>query len=170
MQRRQAIRNIALISAGAVLAPACNFEGGPVYKNIPLKPEQFQLIEWLTDAILPKGELPFDTPESASHFALNMINDCFDPKDIQNYLTGLKIFMQYVQDEYQTSCKNLNPEQQVLLFSKIMQSDILPKSLRYFLSTTKQLSVRHFTSSEYFMQNYLNYEFVPGRYSGCVSV
>ena len=171
MKRRQAIRNIALISSAAAFMPACNLTGEQaVYENIPLDSEQLQLVEWLTSAILPKGELEIQTPETTPRFVLGMINDCFDPKDIQKYLTGLKIFAQYVQDEYQTSYKSLNPEQHILLFSKIMQSEVLPKSLRYFLSTTKQLSIRHFTSSEYFMKNYLDYEFVPGRYSGCVNL
>lgn len=171
MKRRELIRNIALVSAGITLMPACNLEiSRPVYENIPLDNEQWKLLSRLTKAILPKGELPVTTPETTPDFVLTMINDCFEPRDIQKYLTGLRVFQQYLRDEYDLPFQRLNPEQHLLLFSKIEQSELLPESLQYFLHTTKQLTVRHFTSSEYYLKNYLDFEFVPGRYLGCVRV
>ena len=171
MERRQAIRNLALLSSGMVLMPACKVDLpiGPTYENLLLDADQLKLIEYLTNAILPKGDLEIITPEPTTHFVLRMINDCFEPEDIQRYLTGLKIFTQFVQDKYQTSPDKLNPEQNQLVFAEIMQSELLPESLPYFLNTTKQLTVYHFTTSEYFMKNHLGFEFVPGRYVGCVN-
>jgi len=32
------------------------------------------------------------------------------------------------------------------------------------------LTVQHFASSEYFLKNYMEFEFIPGRYSGCLNV
>lgn len=170
MNRRKAIRNIAIISSGVVLLPACEIESLPVYENLTLDRQQLDLINWLTSAILPKEGLEIPTPESTSDFVLTMLNDCYSPEDIHKYLAGSKIFMQYVKDEYGTSHTNLNPEQSILLFSKIMKSDLLPESLKYFLATTKQLTVRHFTTSEYFLKNHLDFEFAPGRYLGCAPV
>ena len=170
MKRRQAIKNIALVSTGMALLPACRMNTLPVYTNFSLEAEQLKLLEWLTNAILPKGDPKVDTPESTVDFLLAMLDNCYDPQDIQKYLIGLKLFVQFVRDEYQTTFRNLNHEQAVLLFSEIMQSEILPESLQYFLDTTKQLTVRHFTSSEYFLTNYMDFEFVPGRYLGCVRV
>jgi len=142
----------------------------PVYENLALESQQRELIGWLTNAILPKEGLEISTPESTSDFILTMLNDCYAPEDIRQYLAGSKIFMQYVKDEYGVSYNNLNPEQSILLFSELMKSDLLPESLKYFLATTKQLTVRHFTTSEYFMKNHLDFEFAPGRYLGCVPV
>lgn len=170
MNRRKAIRNIAIVSTGIVLLPACEMESLPVYENLALEPQQLDLIDWLTNAILPKEGLEISTPESTSDFVLTMLNDCYAPEDIRQYLAGSKIFVQYVKDEYGISYKKLNPEQSILLFSEIMKSGLLPESLKFFLATTKQLTVRHFTSSEYFMKNHLDFEFAPGRYLGCVRV
>ena len=171
MKRRQVIKNIALASSGVFLLPACKLTDPlPTYTNLPLDADQLALMDWLTDAILPKGELPISTPEPTTHFVLTMINDCFNPEGIQKYLTGLRIFNQYLQDEYPSPYQNLNAEQHILLFAKIEKSDLLPESMHYFLNTTKGLTVQHFASSEYFLKNYLDFEFIPGRYSGCVNV
>lgn len=170
MNRRKAIRNIAIVSAGVVLLPACETGSVPVYENLALEPQQRDLINWLTNAILPKEGVEISTPESTADFVLTMLNDCYAPEEIREYLVGSKIFIQYVRDEYGGTYKNLNPEQSMLLFSEIMQSDLLPESLQYFLATTKQLTVRHFTTSEYFLKNHLDFEFVPGRYLGCIPV
>ncbi len=169
MKRRQAIQNIAIISSSLALMPACNFVDEPVFENVPLEPDESKLLKWLTEAILPKdGEPQITTPEPTYQFVLSMINDCFDPEDIQKYLTGLKLFYQYIKDEYQMFYSGLNPEQHILLFTEVSKSEMLPESLQYFLNTTKQLTVRHFTTSEYFLKNHLDFEFVPGRYNGCV--
>lgn len=173
MRRRKAVRNIALLTSGIALLPACQFEGTrslPVYENIPLDQNQYALIEWLIEAILPKGEPKVTTPESTPHFVLTMINDCYDPVDIRKYLTGMQLFQQYVQDEYQMAYEQLNPAQNILLFTELSESKIIPKNLSYFINTTKRLTVQHFTTSEYFLKNHLEFEFAPGRYLGCVSV
>lgn len=172
MKRRTAIRNLGLISAGFSFLPACNFtEKPPVYDRVPLETEQYHLVEWLTQAILPEAEEPrITTPEETPHFVLTMLNDCYAPEDIEKYLTGLQLFDQKIRDQYQTGFKKLEPEQQILLFTEVSESETLPESLKYFLNTTKRLTVQHFTTSEYFMINHLDFEFVPGRFKGCVAV
>lgn len=170
MKRRQVIKNIALVSSGMVLLPTCRFEQLPTYRNFSVETDDLELLSWLTENILPKGALEISTPETSVQFLLTMLDDCYDPKDIQKYMTGLKLFVQFIRDEYRTSFRNLNPEQAMLLFARVTKSDLLPESLPYFLATTKRLTVQHFTSSEYFLKNYMDFEFVPGRYLGCVRV
>lgn len=162
---------MSFVSAGALLLPACNLgEAIPVYERVPLEDDQYRLIDWLTQAILPDGEPLVETPEKATHFVLTMLNDCYAPEDIEKYRLGLQLFNQHIEDTYNTSYKRLDPEQQVLLFTEVSESEILPDNLKYFLSTTKRLTVRHFTTSEYFLTNHLDFEFVPGRFVGCVPV
>lgn len=170
MKRRQVIKNIVLASSGMVLLPTCRFEQLPTFQNFSVETDDLELLSWLTDSMLPKGELEISTPETTVQFLLTMLDDCYDQPDIQQYMTGMKLFVQFIRDEYRTSFRNLNQEQAVLLFAKVTNSDVLPDSLPYFLSTTKRLTVQHFTSSEYFLKNYMDFEFVPGRYLGCVRV
>ena len=174
MNRRKAIRNLTVVSSGIVLLPGCNLPPAavavPQFDHIPLLPEQWTLLQQLTTAILPLDEVPVETPESAAEFVLRMVNDCAEPEEILEYQVGMKVFSQFVQDKYGLSFDLLNPEQHLLVFAEAIQSEILPDSLGYFLETTKRWAIRHFTTSEYFMKNHLGYEFVPGRFTGCVPV
>lgn len=167
MKRRTAIRNLTIFATGIAFMPSCDLEEtAPTFSNVSLEPKEWQLIQKLTKAILPKGETPISTPETTPMFVLNMLNDCFEAEDIKKYVSGLKLFLQYVQDEYKMPFQNLNTQQNVLMLTEITNSPIFPKNLKFFLNTTKNLAVRHFTTSEHFMKTYLNYEFVPGRYDG----
>ena len=125
-------------------------------------------MDWLTKSILPNDHLNIAFPESARRFVLTMVSDCLDEEGIQDFMTGLKLFPQYIQDKYQTSFQALNAEQHILMFTELANSEIVPDALKFFMATTKQLTVRHFTTSQHFMETYLEYEFVPGRFEGCV--
>ncbi len=171
MKRRKAIRNLAIASAGMALMPACSaIDSGPVYSNFTLEPDLGKLLTLVTEAILPKRGLDIQTPETTTEFVLLMINDCMEPEERQEYLIGLRVFRQFVRDKYEQPFSALNPEQHLLLFNEIEESELLPECLPFFLNTTKQLTIRHFASSEFFMKEYLDFEFVPGRYLGCVEV
>jgi hypothetical protein len=170
MKRREALQHIALISAGLAFLPACNTEKWPVYTNIPLDPEQQRLMQWLTDSILPSGDLPITTPEQRVHFVLRMVNDCHSPKEIEQFRSGLQALQQYLQAANQSALSKMTPEQSEAMLSDMPAAESNSEDLRYLLKTTRQLSIRHFTSSEYFLKNNLGFEFVPGRFSGCVAV
>lgn len=170
MKRRQALQNIVIISSGVALLPACDFEQVPVYENIPLERKQWRMLEWLTDAILPKGELEITAPESPADFVLTMVNDCYSPADVQKYVEGLQGFEQYLKGEFGTSFKGLKEEQKMDLLTKLSESETTPENIKYLYTTTRRLAQQHFTSTEYFLKNYLDYEFVPGRYIGCVAL
>jgi hypothetical protein len=170
MKRRKALQHIALISAGLAFLPACDSEKWPVYSNIPLEPEQQRLMQWLTEAILPKGEVPVTTPEPRAHFVLRMVNDCHSPQEIEQYRAGLQALQQYLQAANQSALSKMSPEQSEALLQELTTAESSSEDLRYLLKTTRQLCIRHFTSSEYFLKNHLGFEFAPGRFQGCVAV
>lgn len=160
---------MAVVASGAILLPGCRTETWPTYSNIPLEPDQHRLMAWLTEAILPKAGHPEITaPESTQHFVLTMINDCSAPEDIERYQQGLQAFQQYVVDKLGTGYKDVPPEKNILFFNEAVNSEDTPEELKNFINTTKRLSVRHFTGTEYFMTNIMDWEFVPGRFLGCV--
>ena len=168
MKRRKAVQNLALITGGLALMPACSVdEKEPVFDQLPLEPGDVRLVTKVADAILPKADIAIETPEPTAHFILNMVNDCYQEKEITRFTRGLKLFKQVIKDEYQKPFGELNAAQHNLLFTEITHSDIYPKSLKFFLSTMKRLTVRHFTSSSFFMSQKLDFEFAPGRYIGC---
>ena len=185
MKRRKAIQNIALFSAGTLLMPACQFESIPVFENVPLEKIQYQLIDQLATAMLPFDRTQLVMPESITDFILTMINDCYAPKDIQKFLLGLNNYQQQLQEKYKlpfnqlelaTQKEELNTlhlqrlaEVESAKEQKVALKD-LEKPTTYFFDTLKHLSQRHFTSSEYFLSQIMDFEFIPSRFNGCVKV
>lgn len=170
MKRREALQQIAVLTAAAAVLPACDFEAVPVLDNIPLERKQWRSLEWLANQILPTEDLAVTTPETRTEFVLRMVNDCYEPEDIQRFVAGLQGFDQYLQDQFETSYKQLNEEQTVQLLTQLQAGEGTPEDIQYLFETTRGLTRQHFTSSEYFMTKYLDYEFAPGRYLACVPV
>ena len=170
MNRRQALQNLALISAGIALLPACDFETWPEYEHIPLESDHKKLIKWLTEAIIPKGEIEIATPEPRAHFVLTMVNDCYESEDIEKYRTGMQNLVQHLKEAGTGSLKGLTPEESDQLIVQLIGDELLDENIRYFLQNTRRLSIQHFTSSQYFMENHLDFHFIPGWYNGCVQV
>lgn len=169
MKRRRALQNIVVATAGISMIPSCAVDTTPIFSNIPLAKEQYQLLRGIISAIVPPTDPELNTPESPVDFVLTMINDCYSPKEIKKYISGFNLFQQYILDEYKVPFDQLNSNQHILLFTEISNSEIFPKNLKYFVSGTKYLAVRHFNSSETFMKEKLNFEFAPARYIGCVA-
>jgi len=179
MKRRKALQNLAAVTATLMYVPSCTVEEPiPTFSNIPLTKEEYRLMGAIIEAILPKerasvaeSNLPspeISTPEKTEDFVLTMVNDCYKPIEVRRYRRGMRMFLQAVQDEHARRFEQLNKYQHVLMFTEMTESELFPKSLKFFLNTTKRLAVQHFTSSEYFLTQKLEWEFIPGRYVGCV--
>jgi len=169
MKRRTAIQSMIAVSTGAVLLPACNFFQEPlkVYANLPLDQAQRGMIAQLSKFILPTDDLEgFSTPESTLDFLLTMINDSYQKEDIDKYINGITELPTYLKKQYNTTFDKLQPEQ----FEEILTNQTVPESIKYFFNTTDQLTKQHFTTSEYYLKNFTDWEFAPGRYEGCVKI
>jgi len=176
MKRRRALQGIAVLGIAIPLLPGCKSPiPEKIYENLLLETEQRSLIQSLINLILPvdKKSVPIETPETTLDFVLTYINDCFEQEEIDDYLAGLNTFIaQYRGDDENNpiSFQSILPEQQNIMVAALEEGEDLPKELAHFYHSTKGLTIRHFTSSEMFMTKYLDFEFVPGRFSGCVSI
>jgi len=81
MKRRNALKSIVVVSAGTVIFPACQpteeVPSIPVFDNLAIDKNQYNLLGELTEYLLPKKDLEIPTPEPTSEFILNMMNDCY---------------------------------------------------------------------------------------------
>ena len=176
MKRRDAIRNMIAVSAGIAVLPACDFETFKVYENIPLEKEQYKMIRAVSETILPTGELEVPQPESTLDYILTMVNDCYEPEDVEKYASGVSAFQQYMAKNHEQLFRKVEEGELDILKSigPDFTEPIPPKKelspIQYFITTTKNLTQKHFTSSEYYLTNYMDYEFVPSRYLGSVKI
>jgi hypothetical protein len=171
MDRRTAIRNIVIASAGTLLIPSCskiktiNFlsEG-----KLLLDSEHKVYLAKISESFLPIQGISekIGKPED---FILTMLNDCSAPKDIQQFAKG---FEQYkaLMKESKLKMESSDLEKALPIVENILKSEPLKEELIFFINTTKNISIHHLTSSEYYMTEYLGYKLVPGAYEGCVDI
>ena len=169
MKRRSALQKIAWVSGGIAMLPYyCSTQSEiTVYNNLPIAISDRNLINLLSNLILPEDAESFSTMESRLDFVLTQVNDGFDSQEISDYLFGMTAFRKHVMATYGTSFEDLVELDQLACIGKTIDCS---DEKSFFVSTIKRHSLRHFTTSENYMKKYLNFEFMPGRYNGCVSV
>lgn len=170
MRRRVVIKKIGIIVGGlAVLPYACSNEQQLLHPNITpyLKSKQIELIGLISNLILPKKDLTFPTKESRQEFILTMINDCYSKSNIKKFLASFQYFESNIIEYYNNSFFELSFNEKINYLNNEYESK---SDSLFFLDTLKSYSILHFETSENFMSNYLNFEFVPGRYEGKVSI
>ena len=169
MKRRSALQKIAWVSGGIAMLPYyCSTQSEiTVYNNLPIAISDRNLINLLSNLILPEDPESFPTMESRLDCVLTQVNDGFDSQEISDYLFGMTAFRKHVMATYGTSFEDLVELDQLACIGKTIDCS---DEKSFFVSTIKRHSLRHFTTSENYMKNYLNFEFMPGRYNGCVSV
>ncbi|MEL6865721.1 MAG: gluconate 2-dehydrogenase subunit 3 family protein [Bacteroidota bacterium] len=171
MNRRQVLQSIVVASAGMIVYPAC--QPGtkepvmPSYDNLVIDLDEFQMIQELSHALLPLDGVEAPTPEPVYEFILTMVNDCYQPAQAEKYVDGLKRFQEIILENYQVGFKELSAEQRKEFLDYLYQSSDRQSPVKFFFDTTLQLSKQHFTSSEYFLKEQLDWKFLPGEYKGC---
>jgi len=172
MKRREALRNIVVVSSGSMILSSCDFESFKVYDNLPFEKSQFRLIRDLQKLILPKTGEIVDIKEDTLDYSLSVLNDCYDKEDIEKYLKGLMEFETHLKEKFNSNFAKLEDEQKWAMISNNGEVGN-PKASdewNYFLKTTKNLAVENFTQSQNFLVNQMEYEYMPNRYIGCAQV
>ncbi|MEM8525958.1 MAG: gluconate 2-dehydrogenase subunit 3 family protein [Bacteroidota bacterium] len=170
MNRRQAIGTIALGTAAITFFPQCQSIIVPTFKNFEVQPKAYKLLTHLADVILPKGELPIETVEPTAEYILNVIDACYSSEDRTKYLEGWAAYQTYVEEEVQRKPKKWDEAQTNTVLKKLELMLEEDNAFAGFYKSTKYLTRQHFTTSEHYMKDYLEFEFIPGRYEPCVAV
>ncbi len=172
MKRRVAIRNIAIITAGAAFLPACNSSDtvGIPLKNISVSAKEQNMLAQLAEVILPKTKSFIGSEDLKSHeFLLTMIDDCTSPEDQQKFTDGLKAFDKLCHDKFGQIFTGYTAEQKKSLLSDIEKKNDVGADAMNFYKTVKHYTVQSFTSSKQYMVDVRKYNMVPGsNFKGCV--
>jgi hypothetical protein len=173
INRRTAIRQLALISAGAALLPSClHDQSGKTnrYRNFKVDGEQGKLLEALTETLIPTTDTPGAKEISAHLFVWKMLDDCATPNDQAKFMKGMRQFDATSKDIEGKSFAALEPARREALLQAVTSKKSPDSELNFFYSTTKRLTILAYSSSQYFLTRVQVYELVPGRWHGCVPV
>jgi uncharacterized protein YggL (DUF469 family) len=97
-----------------------------------------------------------------------MINDCLDNERRIEFSVGLNSFQNEIFEVKKNNFHDLSLEEKNNIVAKFINNE--KSEIGIFLNYLKHYSLIHFETSENYMINYLNYEFMPGRYDGRVKI
>lgn len=171
MKRREAIRNIALASTATIFMTGCsdkNVAEFLVDGVLDLNQKHKDYLAKICETILPLNGLSpnIDSPVS---FISTMINDCTSSEDQTSYVTG---FEQYklLMTENSIKIKNADPSGVIDLITSALKSKTPQEELIYFITKTKDLSIRNLKTSEYYKTEVEDYKMIPDAYQACINV
>ncbi len=170
MKRRDAIKNILLASASTLFITGCS-EANVVElirnNKILLDNSHKDYLFKISESFLPIADLK-EKVGNPVDFIMTMINDCHSPKEVASFANG---FEQYkmLMEQSKLKIKSAKEDQVIPVVQKILEeTEQIQEDIVFFINKTKNLSVKHLVSSEYYMSEYLDYSLIPKEpFDGC---
>lgn len=169
MNRRIALKNVALVIAGTVLLPACDLSKpqAEVLQAI-LSPNEENLLAEIAETFIPASDTPGAKDLGVPEYIQRMLTDCYDTNTQQEFQQGLQRVDKKARNEYDRAFTALGMAERVEVLKSFESST--QEEERKFFGFIKGLSIAGFTTSEYVMTNHTGYKMIPGHYYGCIPV
>ena len=183
MNRRDAIKQTALLVGGAVSATAiagvmsgCQANGSPDWLPRYLSEEEAVLVEHLTEVILPASDTPGAKDVHVAEFIDIMLKDCYPTKDQELFKAGLLDLDKAAQVAFSKPFGKCSSDEHNKLITKL-DNDAFDASLEKNNSTQskfyrmlKELTLLGYFTSEKVMTTMLDYHPIPTKYETCLPV
>ncbi|MEO8712377.1 MAG: gluconate 2-dehydrogenase subunit 3 family protein [Parafilimonas sp.] len=172
INRRSAIKYFVIVSAGAALLPTCKpaDKKTSAFGNIPIDEDQQVLLAEMMETIIPGGTTPGAKEVSAQIFALQMLNDCYEQNDRDKFIKGMQQFQKNVKDKYHKSFTECTAAERNEIITTINAQKDAKDEATFFYKTLKQLTIRGYSGSRYYLTNVQVYKLVPGKFKASVPV
>jgi len=191
LNRREAIRRVALLMGGAVSAPAilgvlagCSAEPGgdaagaaAEWKPIFLTAAQAALVAEVAEIMIPRTDTPGAREAGVAAFIDKMLKDAYPKEDQERFFAGLADFEAQAKREHGRAFLELEPAQRAALVKQahdpaieVERASTLPiaKRNRPFILMMKELTLLGYFTSEPGATQVLQYRPVPGAFHACV--
>jgi hypothetical protein len=171
MNRRKALKTLAIVSGGAITLPqwmiSCGVSDSTVHHTSFSVTEQ-QILASVADTIIPAGGSIGALSVGVDKFLQKLIDDCFQ-KDVQdNIKAQLKKLDELAKSTHKKSYTDCTQKERETLLLGLAAS--VTKSEQDFFELVKSETIRGFNTSQKVMTEYLGYKVVPGHYYGCVDL
>ncbi|HET9662657.1 MAG TPA: gluconate 2-dehydrogenase subunit 3 family protein [Burkholderiales bacterium] len=186
MNRREAIRRVALLMGGAVSAPAilgvlagCKAEPDTAaeWKPAFLTQAQAALVAEVAEIMIPRTDTPGAKDVGIATFIDKMMKDTYSKAEQQRFIAGLADFEAQAKREHGRAFVELEPAQRAALVKQAHDPAVeadrestvpLDKRRRPFILTMKELTLLGYFTSEPGATQVLQYRPVPGAYQACI--
>ncbi|HEU5165389.1 MAG TPA: gluconate 2-dehydrogenase subunit 3 family protein [Chitinophagaceae bacterium] len=171
MNRRKALKNIAIVSGGLITLPqwivSCGMSDTAIHQTSFSIAEQ-KILASITDTIIPAGNSIGALSVGVDKFLQKLIDDCYET-DVQD---NVKAQLKALEDSAKATNKKsfadcMQAQRQELLLNL---SSSAKKEEKDFFDLVKSETIRGFNTSQKVMQEYLGYKVAPGHFYGSVDV
>jgi hypothetical protein len=162
MERRNVIKSlgIGLLGLGTLPSWANNWNSDS-FENLTFA--NSEVFIKIVDCLIPETNTPGAKSVGAHLYIEKVIEDCYS-EEIQNEVKQtLEILNKEAVAKHQKSFEKLDNLQAV----DILKNSNSNKKTVEFL---KNLTIRSYTSSEYYLTNHKNYQMAPAYFHGCVEI
>ena len=173
MNRRRAIQQILVASGGMLIVPSCledRSKASFLLKNYELSAEQEKLLAEIAEAIIPKTNTPGAKDIYAHQFVMKMMDDCASREDQQQFVKGLNAFAGFAKQHAGNSFLDASAPERAEILKAVEGIKPEGSDAAVFYKKMKNLTIRAYTSSKFYLTEVQVYELVPGRWNGCVPV
>lgn len=169
MQRRTALKSLAVIVGGVIIIPSClhkESESSIKYHNINISGDDEKILAEFGETLLPAGKTPGSKDTYAHLYALRMIDDCTEKEVQQSFQNGLANFKQKAENEFGTSFIKATPSQRLQLLNELEKKKEAKNDDAVFYTTLKNHIMRGYLNSKPVLGDILNYKLIPKSYNG----
>lgn len=170
MQRREVIKGIALSLGSFVALPAwaSSWNTATLGKQYFSSVNTESLLAELVETIIPTTDSLGAKSLNVHLFVQKMITDCYDKNAQANFDTNISAIDPLSVKTFGKIFMDCNPTQRLSILNTLALST--DQDTVKFYKTLRGLTIQGYTSSEYFLTRYSDYEMAPARYLGCVPV
>ncbi len=178
MNRREALRRTASVTGIAIsssislgLLKGCTPSGNPTWPPMFLKKDEIKLVSSIAEIILPTTETPGALDVHVPEFVDLMLRDYISDEEKTDFRDGLKAIVKTVDQEYSDSFIDCPIDERIKIIQSLEEGTVKQysqTSKNSFYRIIKQLTILGYYTSEYVMQNMLDYHPIPGRQEGCI--
>ena len=162
MNRRQAI---GLGAAAAVAIPAglVWWNKSKIGDSTLFNENRQAILSAAIDAIIPETRTPGAKSLGVDQYIAKIVQDCLEPEKQSLFSNSLTELDKAAKKQFSKAFKLLSPAERIEVLKSYPEED-------GFIKLLKGLTVRGYNTSEYVMSNIQQFEFIPGRYIGCVNL
>lgn len=174
MNRREALKNMAMASLATVVLSGCNFASDEkvedffVNGKLKLDETHKKNLSRISETFLPLSDRRVEL-EDQGNFILKMVNDCRSPEERQQFAAGFEQYKE-VMNKSNIDIESSNSQEVVRLVQATLEDEESDEDLLFFVGTVKDLSLFNLKNSKYYMTEYLDYSLIPPTYNPCAEI
>lgn len=173
MDRRKAIKNLAVLLGGAISATTMGvlFESFTVLENdtVIFSASDEEILGEFADIIIPTTSSSAGAKEAGlGKFIPMMLRDCYPEKLQQIFVSGMKEMQVKCQRDFRKNFMEMTIEERQNLMNSLKQEALATDQKPSFFLIARDLTILGYFSSEIGCTQAREYLAVPGRYDGNV--